>query len=210
MKVKFYESDGTCKEERDYAIPELDGCKGVQVLKEVILGYRANLRQGDACTKTRGDVNGSGKKPFRQKGNGRARQGEKRSPLMRGGGVVFGPKPRDFTVCMNRKEKQLALKRALFEVADQKKLLVLKELKEMKAPKTAVMATLFDEMVPQGRGLILDDAFSRNQLLSIRNLERFDSMEAGSVNAFDLMRYPYVVITERALGTLFKRLEEKK
>ena len=79
----------------------------------------------------------------------------------------------------------------------------------MEAPKTAVMAALFDEMVPQGKCLVLDDAFSDNQWLSIRNLERIDSMEVHSVNAFDLMRYPHVVVTERALEALLSRGEKK-
>ena len=115
MKIPFYDVTGEAKGEREYAMVEFEGDRGLQVLKEVILAYRANARQGNACTKTRGDVKGSGKKPFRQKGTGMARQGEKRSPLARGGGVVFGPKPRDFSVRLNRKEKRLALQRALFD-----------------------------------------------------------------------------------------------
>ena len=75
MKIKFYGIDGVCSGEREYNIPEFEGDRGLQVLKEVIIAYQANLRQGNACTKTRGDVHGSGKKPFRQKGTGMARQG---------------------------------------------------------------------------------------------------------------------------------------
>ena len=175
MKIKFYGIDGVCSGERDYDIPTFEGDRGLQVLKEVVLAYQANLRQGNACTKTRGEVHGSGKKPFRQKGTGMARQGEKRSPLARGGGVVFGPKPRDFSVQLNRKEKRLALQRALFDAVVEGKLLVLEALKDMEAPKTAVMAEVLNKVVENHKSLVIDSEFSQNQLLSLRNLNRIFS-----------------------------------
>ncbi len=209
MKVKFYGVDGAFEGERDYDIPEFEGDRGLQVLKEVILAYQANLRQGNACTKTRGDVHGTGKKPFRQKGTGMARQGEKRSPLARGGGVVFGPKPRDFSVNINKKEKRLALQRALFDAAVEGKLLVLEELKSMDAPKTSVMSSIFKEMVADQKCLVVDSEFSENQLLSIRNLNRIFSIDANSMNALDLSLYPNIVMTERALIGFLNNFNQK-
>ena len=207
MKIKFYDIEGGLCGERDYAIPEFEGDRGLQTLKEVIVAYQANLRQGNACTKTRGDVNGSGKKPFRQKGTGMARQGEKRSPLARGGGVVFGPKPRDFSVCVNRKEKRLALQRALFDTAVEGKLVVLEALKDMEAPKTATMAAIFDKIVLEKKVLVVDSEFTTNQLLSMRNLNRIFSTDVASVNALDLARYAMIVMTERALNALLNRVQ---
>ena len=207
MKIKFYGIDGESKGEREYSIPEFEGSRGLQVLKEVILAYQANLRQGNACTKTRGDVSGSGKKPFRQKGTGMARQGEKRSPLARGGGVVFGPKPRDFSINMNRKEKRLALQRALFDAVVEGKLVVLEDLKQLEKPKTAEMAVVFDKIVPERKCLLIGNNFSDNQLLSVRNIERLFSVDVSFVNALDLVRYPNVVVTERALTAFLARIQ---
>ena len=207
MKIKFYGVDGVCSGERDYDIPTFEGDRGLQVLKEVVLAYQANLRQGNACTKTRGEVHGSGKKPFRQKGTGMARQGEKRSPLARGGGVVFGPKPRDFSVQLNRKEKRLALQRALFDAVVEGKLLILEALKDMDAPKTAVMAEVLNKVVENHKSLVIDSEFSQNQLLSLRNLNRIFSVDAHSVNAFDLVRFQKVVMTDRALTSVLQRIQ---
>ena len=207
MKIKFYGVDGVCSGERDYDIPTFEGDRGLQVLKEVVLAYQANLRQGNACTKTRGEVHGSGKKPFRQKGTGMARQGEKRSPLARGGGVVFGPKPRDFSVQLNRKEKRLALQRALFDAVVEGKLLVLEALKDLEAPKTAVMAEILNKVVENHKSLVIDSEFSKNQLLSLRNLNRIFSVDAHSINAFDLVRFQKVVMTDRALVSILQRIQ---
>lgn len=207
MKVKFYGIEGDFVGEREYNIPTFEGDRGIQVLKEVIVAYQANLRQGNACTKTRGEVSGSGKKPFRQKGTGMARQGERRSPLVRGGGVVFGPKPRDFSVNINRKEKRLALQRALFDSVEEGKLVILEALKTMETPKTAIMAKVFDKIVQDKRSLLIDSDFSENQLLSVRNLSNVYSIDVASVNALDLMRFPHVVMTERALGAFLERVQ---
>ena len=213
MKIKFYSIDGSFGGEREYDIPQFEGDRGVQVLKELIVAYQANLRQGNACTKTRGDVHGTGKKPFRQKGTGMARQGEKRSPLARGGGVVFGPKPRDFYVSINRKEKRLGLQRAFFDAVVEGKLVVLEALKKLDSPKTSEMSVVFNKIVPSRKCLVIDDNFTDNQLLSMRNLNRFFSIDVNSVNALDLSRYPNVIMTERALMTFlsnFHRKDEQK
>lgn len=210
MKVQFYKIDGTQNGEREYPIPEFEGNQGIQLLKEVILAYRANARQGNACTKTRGDVKGSGKKPFRQKGTGMARQGEKRSPIARGGGVVFGPKPRNFSVRFNKKEKRLALQRALFDSVTEGKLFVLEELKPMQTPKTAEMSVILEKMVPEDRCLLLDNEFSKPQWLSLRNLSRFSPIDMPSVNALDFTLYPHIIATDRALTALLEKLKREK
>ena len=192
MKIPFYDVTGEAKGEREYAMVEFEGDRGLQVLKEVILAYRANARQGNACTKTRGDVKGSGKKPFRQKGTGMARQGEKRSPLARGGGVVFGPKPRE-----------------LFDAVREGKLFVLEALKSQEAPKTREMAAVFNK-ITQRSCLLLDSEFSKNQLLSLRNLKRVFSIDMASVNALDVTLYSNIVVTERALTTFLEKTKAEE
>jgi large subunit ribosomal protein L4 len=114
MMLKVYSSDGSSSRDQDFPnLPVFEGDKGVQAVKEVIVAIRANQRQGTRSTKTRGEVSGGGKKPWRQKGTGRARAGSIRSPLWVGGGVVFGPRPRDFSKKINNKVKALAFSRAL-------------------------------------------------------------------------------------------------
>ena len=118
MKLTVFSSDGTTSSEQEFAgLPVFEGDKGLQAVKEVIVAINANNRQGTHSTKTRGEVRGGGKKPWRQKGTGRARAGSIRSPLWVGGGVVFGPKPRDYSKKINAKVKALAFSRALFDRA---------------------------------------------------------------------------------------------
>src|SRR5476651_2406418 len=118
MKLTVFSSDGTTSSEQEFAgLPMFEGDKGLQAVKEVIVAINANKRQGTRSTKTRGEVRGGGKKPWNQKGSGRARAGSNRSPLWGGGGVVFGPKPRDFSKKINGKVKALAFSRALFDRA---------------------------------------------------------------------------------------------
>src|ERR1700729_2800052 len=118
MILKIFSPDGTTSREEDFTgLPVFDGDKGLQAVKEVIVATQANRRQGTHSTKTRGEVRGGGKKPWRQKGTGRARAGSSRSPLWGGGGVVFGPKPRDYSKKVNNRVRALAFSRALFDRA---------------------------------------------------------------------------------------------
>src|SRR5574344_970833 len=118
MKLKVYSPDATTSREEEFAsFPVFEGDKGTQALKEVIVAICANARLGTHSTKRRGEIRGGGKKPWNQKGSGRARSGSNRSPLWAGGGVVFGPQPRDYSKKINNKAKLLALSRALFDRA---------------------------------------------------------------------------------------------
>ncbi|MDR1665956.1 MAG: 50S ribosomal protein L4 [Puniceicoccales bacterium] len=206
MEVKFYGSDGSPRGNRDIDIPTFEGENGRQALKEVVAAYRANVRQGNACAKTRGDVRGSGKKPYRQKGTGMARHGEKRSPIWRKGGVVFGPKPRDFSLGVNRKVKRLALQRALFDRVCEQDLVLLEDFVSLASPRTASMAVLLGKIYDRGDVLVMDHGFHQNILLSMRNLERIFSVDVDSVNAWDLIRYRHVLVTERGMEILLKRV----
>src|SRR5512137_1509979 len=115
MKLSVKNLDGKDQGELEVKFPLITDGSGTQAVHDVVVAYQANQRLGTACTKTMGEVAGTGKKPWRQKGTGRARAGSFQSPLWRGGGVVFGPKPRDFSKKVSRKTKQLALRKALSE-----------------------------------------------------------------------------------------------
>src|ERR1700677_4819953 len=116
MKFTIFSPDGTSSREQDFdGLPTFEGDKGLQAVKEVVVAINANNRLGTHSTKTRAEVRGGGKKPWRQKGTGRARAGSFRSPLWAGGGVVFGPKPRDFSKKVSKKTRSLALRKALSE-----------------------------------------------------------------------------------------------
>ena len=127
MKLKLFTSDATKSSEKEFNLPTFEGNRGLQAVKEVVVAHRANARQGTRSTKTRGEVSGGGKKPWAQKGTGRARAGSIRSPLWSGGGVVFGPKPRDYSKKINAKVKQLAFSRALFDRASAGELAVIEQ-----------------------------------------------------------------------------------
>src|SRR6186997_971608 len=115
MKISIKDSTGKQSGELEVRFPLVEGGKGTQAVHDTVVAYRANRRMGTACTKTVGEVSGSNKKPWRQKGTGRARAGSNQSPLWPGGGVVFGPRPRDFSKKVNVKTRQLALRKALSE-----------------------------------------------------------------------------------------------
>src|SRR5213594_5005047 len=129
MKLTVKDIEGNERGEIDVNFALVEGGRGTQAVHDVIVAYQAARRMGTACTKTMGDVAGSGKKPWRQKGTGRARAGSFASPLWRGGGVVFGPRPRDFTKKVSRNTRQLSLRKALSERLRAGDVLVLDDLK---------------------------------------------------------------------------------
>ena len=174
-------------------------------LRQAIIAIQANLRQGNASTKTRGEVSGSGKKMFRQKGTGMARRGPKRTPLLRGGGVAFGPKPRDYSQKVNRKMRRLALSRALFEQGESGSVLVIEKW-DVAEPKTKPFAELVAKIQPNRRVLIVDDQIENNLALAGRNVARFHFAESGNLNAYDLVRFDTIIFSERAINTVLARV----
>jgi large subunit ribosomal protein L4 len=206
MKLKHYSADGSGGEEREVAgFPVFEGPKGRMALRQAIIAIQANLRQGNASTKTRAEVAGSGKKMFRQKGTGMARRGPKRTPLLRGGGTAFGPKPRDYSQKVNRKMRRLALARALFERGRAGNVSVIDAF-SVPAPKTKDFAALVDRIVPERKVLLVDDGIDANVALSGRNIARVHFAEAGNLNAYDVVRFDQLVFSERALATVLARV----
>ena len=173
------------------------------VLYDAITLSRNSLRQGTASTKTRSEVSGGGKKPWRQKGTGRARQGSTRAPHWRHGGVVFGPHPRDYDKKMNRKERRLALKSALAYKAIDNELVIVDSFK-LESSKTKEVVGILNNLKVSKNVLIVVDELDENMVLATRNLNNVILLEANEINVLDIISSDYMVITEKAI----KMIEE--
>ena len=160
----------------------------------------ANNRQGTQKAKTRSEVSGGGRKPWRQKGTGHARQGSIRGPQWKGGGVVFAPVPRDYSVSMNKKEKRAALKSALTSRVQADKLIVLDELK-FEAVKTKEFAKVLDALKVE-KALVVLDSMDQNTILSARNIPSVKTTQVGTLNTYDVMKYDTVVVTKKAVSDI--------
>jgi large subunit ribosomal protein L4 len=204
MKLKVYSSDATQSSEKDFNLPTFEGDKGLQAVKEVVVAHRANARQGTRSTKTRGEVRGGGKKPWNQKGSGRARAGSSRSPLWSGGGVVFGPRPRDFSKKINNKVKDLAFSRALFDRAVAGEIDVIEAFTPAQ-PKTKLMGKVVRTIAPKGKVLLVDAPFTTEATRAARNLDRVSLQEAAKLNTLDLVQYSRIVVSSKALETIIAR-----
>ncbi|MEW6456213.1 MAG: 50S ribosomal protein L4 [Acidobacteriota bacterium] len=167
---------------------------------EEIRSYLSRKRRGTACTKTRGEVSGSGKKPWRQKKTGRARVGSIRSPLWRKGGTVFGPKPRDYSYWLPKKARRNAIKSVLSDKKQNNKLLIIENL-ELKSPKTKEALETIKKLKIEN-GLFVDEKDNKNLILAMRNLPDFKAIYTNNINLFDILRYEWIVISERALNRL--------
>lgn len=170
------------------------------IVHRALVRQQTNARQGTASTKTRAEVRGGGRKPWRQKGTGRARAGSIRSPLWRGGGVIFGPKPRDFDLKMNRKERRLALRTAFVSRVDD--LIVVEEFSnELSRPKTKDLVAAFTRwgVEPESKILLILSDFPENVYLSARNIEKLKLIAADQLNVYDLLHADKIVVTTSAL-----------
>ncbi len=173
------------------------------VLYDAITLSRNSLRQGTADTKTRSEVSGGGKKPWRQKGTGRARQGSTRAPHWYHGGVVFGPHPRDYSKKMNRKERRLALKSALAYKAIEKELIVVDNF-DIQSSKTKDVKSLLANLKAEKNVLIVVDELNENMILATRNLSNVILLQASEINVLDVISADKMIITEAAV----KQIEE--
>lgn len=173
------------------------------IVHRALVRQLANARQGTACTKTRAEVRGGGRKPWRQKGTGRARAGSIRSPLWRGGGVIFGPKPRDYTQKMNRKERRLALRTAFQGRADQ--WVVVEDFAEnFTVPKTREFVAALKRwgVDPEKRIVLILPDFPELVTLSAQNLPNLVMLRADQLNIHDLLTADYLVVTPATLARI--------
>jgi large subunit ribosomal protein L4 len=210
MKFTIFSPDGATSREQDFdGIPTFEGDRGLQAVKEVIVAINANNRLGTHSTKTRAEVRGGGKKPWRQKGTGRARAGSSRSPLWSGGGVVFGPKPRDYNKKINSKVKALAFSRALFDRATAGEIAVIENF-GFTVKKTKTVSKVVGLIAPKGKILLVDAPFATDTRLAARNLERITLQEASKLNTLDLAQYRKIIVSTKALETIIARVAGEK
>jgi large subunit ribosomal protein L4 len=181
---------------------------GTQALHETIVAYRANRRAGTHSTKTKATVAGSGKKPWRQKGTGNARSGYKSSPVWSGGGVVFGPHPRDYSKKTNKAVKQLALKKALSERINAGEVFLLDAITLEKPRTRDLLAKLGDKLEKKISALIVLENADTNLHLASRNHPGLETTTGDAVNAEQLLRYDRVLITDGAFSKISARLQK--
>ncbi len=176
------------------------------VIYEAVRCYLANQRLGTHSTKRRDEVSGSGKKLWKQKHTGRARMGEIRSPLWYHGGIVFGPKPRDYSYTIPKKVKKLAIKSLLSERMRRNSIAIIEKL-EVSEPKTKAFLSSYSQLIEDAKTtLFVDENIDKNVLLSSRNLPYVDVIPLNELNAYNLARYEKVIFTENAMSKLMEGL----
>ena len=208
MKIPVKSLAGQKKGDYEVKFALVEGGKGTQAVHDVVVAYQANQRSGTACTKTVGEVAGSNKKPWKQKGTGRARAGSFASPLWRGGGVVFGPRPRDFGKKVTKKTRQLALRKALTERLNAGEVVVLDDLK-LDSPKTKAFAQALEKLeLGDKTTLLVGTEIEKNLKLASRNLQDVEVTTSDAVNTYQVLRYDRVVFSRGAFEKLEQRLQQ--
>jgi large subunit ribosomal protein L4 len=207
-KVAVYNLNGEAAGEQQVADELLELKRGKQAVLDAVTAYRAGIRAGTASTKTRADVRGGGAKPFKQKGTGRARQGTRSSPILRGGGVVFGPHPRDFSKKMNKKAAQLAFRHALSSKIASGAVSVAEGLDGIE-PKTKRLSDLLKKVGGGKAVLFVTGESNKNLNMAARNIPKVEVTTAGQAHTYQMMRYPVILTDAAGLEGLKARLEKK-
>ncbi|MTV49480.1 50S ribosomal protein L4 [Heliobacillus mobilis] len=198
-KVAVYNVEGNQVGELDLN-DEIFGIEpNEHVMHQAVVTQLAAWRRGTHKVKSRGEVSGGGKKPWRQKGTGRARAGTSRSPLWRGGAIIFGPQPRDYTISMPKKARRLALKSALSDKVKSGNLIVVDTL-AMEAPKTKAMAGILDKLNVERKALLVTADIDETIFKSARNIPGVSPVEAVGINVYDILNHDKLVITKDAVA----------
>ena len=208
MKIAIKNIEGKKAGELEVKFPLIEDGKGTQAVHDVVVAYQAAQRSGTACTKNVGEVSGSNKKPWRQKGTGRARAGSHQSPLWVGGGVVFGPKPRDFAKKVSKGTRQLALRKALSERLKAGDVVVVEELK-LASPKTKDFVGLMSTLELTGTTLIVSSEADKNLTLASRNIPDVSLTTSDSLNTYDILRPDKLLFTKSAFEKVEARLNKE-
>src|SRR5262245_19311865 len=198
MKIAVKDINGKAAGNFEVTFPVVEGGRGTQAVHDVVVAYRANQRAGTHSTKTMGEVAGTNKKPWRQKGTGRARAGSFRSPLWRGGGVTFGPKPRDYSKKVSKKTKQLSLRKALSERMKAGDVVILSNF-QLNSPKTKEFLAILDKIEANGKTLVVSETKDKNLFLASRNVETVELTTSSEVNTYQVLKYDKLVFTKSAL-----------
>ena len=207
MKLPVKDNHGKDQGELDVKFSLVEGGRGTQAVHDVIVAFQANQRMGTACTKNAGEVAGTNKKPWRQKGTGRARAGSFQSPLWRGGGVVFGPKPRDFGKKIGRKTRQLALRKALTERLNAGDVVVVQDLKP-ESPKTKAFVDWLNQFELKRTTLVVVPAIERNLQLATGNLQKVEVTTAETLNTYQVLRHDKLLFSRAAFEKVEERLKD--
>jgi len=208
MKIAIKNLSGKTQGELEVKFPLIEGGKGTQAVHDVVVAYQAAQRSGTACTKNVGEVTGTNKKPWRQKGTGRARAGSFQSPLWVGGGVVFGPRPRDFAKKVSKSTRQLALRKALTERLKAGDVVVVDELK-LSSPKTKEFVGLMSTLELTGTTLVVSNGSDKNLLLASRNVPDVALTTSDSLNTYDVLRPKKLLFTRSAFEKVEQRLTKE-
>ena len=197
-KIKIVDCAGVAKGDYTLKKESIELEKGEQAVHDVVVAYLAGRRAGTASTKTRAEVRGGNSKPYRQKGTGRARAGRASSPIWRGGGVIFGPKPRSFAKHVNKKVRKLALKRAFSERVEEGAVTILDKL-ELKDHKTKGVIEILNKLKVDGKILIAVKGYDDNMLKATGNIENLLLIKAASVNVYQLLHFTHIFFTSEAI-----------
>ena len=208
MKIAIKNIEGKSQGELEVKFPLVEGGKGTQAVHDAVVAYQAGQRSGTANTKNVGEVTGTNKKPWRQKGTGRARAGSFQSPLWVGGGVVFGPRPRDFAKKISKKTRSLALRKALGERLKAGDVVVVDELK-LSSPKTKDFVGLMSTLELKGTTLIVSSEADKNLTLASRNIPEVALTTSESLNTYDVLRPNKLLFTKSAFEKVEARLNKE-
>jgi large subunit ribosomal protein L4 len=206
MKIKIYNQDGKEKGTHDFKLQDDFKTVSPQVVHDVVVAHRAAQRSGTANTKTVAEVAGSGKKPWRQKGTGRARAGLVRSPIWRKGGVVFGPKPRDYSKNISKGVKKLAFEQTLVTRIQAGDVVVVESF-DVKSGKTKDVVGMLKSLKIEGKALLIHESPSENLQRASKNVERLSTAPTDSVNTYQLLNCDKIILTQAALEKLATRRE---
>jgi large subunit ribosomal protein L4 len=208
MKIAIKNIAGKDSGELEVKFELIENGKGSQAVHDAVVAYNAAQRSGTACTKTAGEVQGSNKKPWKQKGTGRARAGSVRSPLWAGGGVVFGPKPRDFTKKISKKTRGLALRKALSARLKAGDVVVVDDLK-LASAKTKEFVKVISALDLTGTTLVVSNGAEKNLTLAARNVVGVTMTTGDSLNTYDVLRPDKLLFTKSAFETVEARLNKE-
>lgn len=208
MKLSVKNSQGKAAGELEVKFELIENGRGTQAVHDTVVAYQAAQRSGTACTKTAGEVAGTNKKPWKQKGTGRARAGSFQSPLWVGGGVVFGPKPRSFAKKVNARTKQLSLRKALSERLKAGDVVIVDDLK-LASPKTKEIVGVIDALKIDGTALIISTGENKNLILATRNLANVDLTTSETLNTYDVLRQDKLIFTRGAFEKVEARLNKE-
>jgi len=205
MKLIVKDIKGASQGDLELNFPLIEDGRGTQAVHDTVVAYMAGQRMGTACTKNVGEVNGTNKKPWRQKGTGRARAGSFASPLWRGGGVVFGPKPRDFSKKVNNSTRRLALRKALSERLTAGDVVVVDEIK-LASPRTKEFNGVLAALELTGSVLLVNVTPDSDLTRASGNVSNVELTTSDSLHTYQVLKYDKLVFTKAALEKVTERL----